>query len=296
MVGLVLLSVYQFRRIKFQQQLRFAWLSIAELIKNGGWLLIVIAVYASRTEMSSDIAFCALFASVLLGLIVMPREANTETKWPGNPMERITFSFIFGSKEVFLYALFAAVFPFLPILMANHERNEELLATYGAAIRYQAVLGILVYSLNTVCLPMLASSSNRLELLALIRRFYRAIPLAIVVGAVAIAAVILIIPLIDGGKYPKLPLVFFILSGCSLLSLIAVPLINFLLIEREYKKILTCMVLGIVANVISYALMQGSLDGYEIAAASLLGYGIVNIMVIWLGWEKFRRESKRLTV
>jgi O-antigen/teichoic acid export membrane protein len=247
-----------------------------------------------QSEVSTTDALCAFFASVIIGLIAMPTKTDQVTAGSGLPAPQITFSVIVGSKEVFVYSLLAAVIPFLPILFANHERNVELLATYGAAMRYQAVLGFFVYALNTVCLPVLASAGRREDMILQVRRFYRAIPLVIVAGAMAIGAVILIIPLIDGGKYPKLPLVFLILSGCSLLSLVAVPLINLLLVERQYKQILLCMVLGFIVNLVSYALMRGRLGGYEIATASLLGYVVVNALVMCLGRDRYRRESHRL--
>lgn len=281
--GLAILSAYQFERIKLQQQQLFRQFSAVEVIKNGGWCLFVIGgIYLGGV--STRMALGGLIAAAGLGVVYMRLIASRDRKLSGSTGDTASLvPMIRESGDVFLYTLLAAVMPYLPVFLVNLDAQEDTLATYGAAMRYQGIMGMVVYALNAVYLPTVAKASSAEEAKKLALKFYRALPVAALLAVMAIVGVAICIPIIDGGRYPMTPYVFSALAICGFFSLVAIPAVNHLLSKRRYRQILISITSGIVATCLVFLAIKELFATLGAALASLAGYAVANAMLTFYG-------------
>lgn len=291
LLGLTILSAYQFERIKFQQQQRFRQFSGVELIKNGGWFFLVLGWGAYSGGATPLSALGSLFVAAGVGLIYMRLVAgrslpSSKKSGPENSL----LTMLRKSSDVFLYTLLAALMPYLPVFMVNLSGQNDTLATYGAAMRYQGIMGMLVYALNSVYLPTISQASSCDEARSFAFRFYRTLPIAGLTVCMAIIGFSICIPYIDGGRYPMTPYVFVVLAACGFLSLTSIPAVNQLLAQRHYRQILIAISSGIAVNWIAFVVLKGVFPMLGAALASLAGYAVANSIIVYFGFRCFSRR------
>jgi O-antigen/teichoic acid export membrane protein len=174
--------------------------------------------------------------------------------------------------------------PYLPLAMASAiataTNNNTITATYGASMRYQAILGMFVFAFNTVLLPQMAAiSDNHKEQLKLRNNLKRIAPWAFFSYSVITISIWSFIPYIDNGKYPDLPTIFLIMAITPGLSLIGTPYINKLLIAGMARTVLLCMSCGLIANLLIFFIFD-SKNELTPALGSLFAYLVITISLI----------------
>lgn len=281
-VGVLLLSSYQVIRIGLQQRLEFTMFSVAEVLKNGLWLGLLVLLLGTSLLPAGTVPLLALLAATLLALLVLKvvlRTPHQRAVPPPGPSSigRV----LWDTRYVIAYSLVGAVMPYLPVLMAVADGQDTTTATYGAAMRYQAILGMAVFAVNTVLLPQMAALGNdNQQRSSLMKTLKRAAPLILLTFAVIVVAIWACIPYVDQGKYPLLPTTFLILSVTPALSLIGSPYINILLIDGRARAVLVCMCSAVGVNLLAFHLLGGASNPLAAAIASGLAYLTITVAVI----------------
>lgn len=285
LTGVFLLTAYQVLRIRLQQRLYFTLFSIAEIIKNGLWLgllmlFLAVPLLPPGTSSLLSLLVGTLLAITLLKIITTSRLPPEETRRPGAELARV----LWDTRYVIAYSLVGAVVPYLPIMMATTFGSDAITATYGAAMRYQAILGMAVFAFNTVLLPQMAAlgrDDQGRDLL--MQRLKRSAPWALLMFVATVLAIWCVIPYIDRGMYPLLPQAFLILSVTPALSLASTPFINMLLIDGRARAVLACMSAGLAVNMVGYLLLGSSRNLLAPAWASVLAYLTIAVATVLCG-------------
>lgn len=281
-LGVFLLSVHQFGRIKFQQKQNFLLYIISDLMKNAGWLIFLGLAVLFKSEITPILAVSLLLVSAAISLIILFPAQKGLLRSQSIPSIILVLK-QYGS--VYIYTGVAAMMPYLPIIIANNHEQEELVATYGAAMRYQAIVAMLVQVFNSVYLPKLAARGRSLAY-SYLRETLGLIALIFFVGLLGVAIIFFAIPYIDGGKYPDSQGIFLVFSMCTLSSMVSVTSINYLLINSQYRVILLIMLFGFCSTIVCSEFLSPYFPIYGIALSSLFGFLIINSLVSYQAWKK----------
>lgn len=277
--AMLILSLQQFRRITYQQRQYFGFYVVADLLKSSIWLVGVMALFYIGDGLTAAVALALLVFASIAGLLCMP-------KVPGGDLVvrqyrlRDVFLVIAGNFEVYSYTLLAAVLPYMAVLLVSQSENDALVATYGAAMRFQAVTASVIQVLNVVILPKISIAVSSGQGPQFLKLSYKRIPIMSAVIFLVTLIVSLMMPYVDGGKYPDAPYVFMVLSGCSWMSLISVTSVNYLLARHAYRQILIAMIAGLVVIVLSNAFLQLFFQQYGVAYAAFSGYVVIASFIL----------------
>lgn len=277
--AMFILSLQQFRRITYQQRQYFGFYVVADLLKSSIWLVGVIALFHIGGQLTAAAALTLLVFASIAGLLCMPkvpREGVTIQKY----RLRELFLAIGGNFEVYSYTLLAAVLPYMAVLLVSQSENDALVATYGAAMRFQAVTASVIQVLNVVILPKISTAVSSGQGSNFLRSSHKKIPIMSAAIFIVTLIVSLTMPYVDGGKYPDAPYVFVLLSGCSWMSLISVSSVNYLLARHAYRQILIAMIAGLLVILISSIFLQLYSREYGVAYSALLGYVIIASFIL----------------
>ncbi len=280
--GVFLLSAYQVSRIRLQQRMEFTLFSVAEILKNGMWLVTLLLFLAVPLFAPGSSALLALLvgtfvAMALMRFITRARPAPQERRASGRDVGRV----LWDTRYVIAYSLVGAVVPYLPVMMANALGSDALTATYGAAMRYTAILGMAVFAVNTALLPQMATlGRDEQGRQLLMQRLKRNAPWALLLFVAAVLLIWIVIPYVDRGKYPLLPQVFLILAVTPALSLVSTPYINMLLVDGRARAVLAAMSAGLAVNLVAYALLGASTNALAPAWASGLAYLTITVATV----------------
>lgn len=282
LAGVFLLAAYQVLRIRLQQRLDFTLFSLADILKNGLWLMLLILFLSVPLLPSGTSSLLALLGGTFVAMSVLKFAAASRLpalrhRGPYSEMARV----LWGTRYVIAYSMVGAVVPYLPVIMATAIRNDVIISTYGAAMRYQAILGMAVFAFNTVLLPQMALlGRDDQERGFLMQRLKRAAPWALLLFVATVLVIWWVIPHVDRGKYPLLQQIFLILAIPPALSLVGAPYINMLLIDGRARTVLACMSAGLAVNLVGYFLLGSSRSLLAPAWASLLAYLAITVAVM----------------
>lgn len=281
-VGVFLLSAYQVLRIRLQQNLNFTLFSLAEIFKNALWLGLLILFLVALPFDTGTSSLLSLLVSTLISLSLIRVIARRKLPILERPVTETKISHVlWDTRYVIAYSLIGSLVPYLPVMIATTIGNNEVTATYGAAMRYLAILGMAVFAFNTVLLPQMAAqgkdTKERNALMLLLKRF---VPLAILLFTIVVFAIWFAMPYVDKGKYPLLRAVFLIMALTPALSLLSAPYVNILLLDGRARIVLVCFFTGLLVNIIGYLFL--SIYGNFLAPAwsSLLAYLTITISII----------------
>ncbi len=277
-LGIFILANYQVFRIKLQQNMYFFLFSGTEVVKNILWLIILMGFMKVNLTSPSESAIMALLIAALFARMgfTYVSTANSQRK------HRLLFhgvaTVIYGAKYVILYSVLGAVIPYIPVMLTTINNDDLITATYGAAMRYQAILGMGVYALTTVLLPKMAVCEENKQNYSQVKRMivehasWICITFFLVIGGIYI-----IIPYIDKGKYDDLQRVFLIFSLYPLFSIVSAPFINLLLIKGRSKIVFVSMFIGLLIGCLLFLFLHAFDRVYVPAISTLIIYAVIFI-------------------
>jgi O-antigen/teichoic acid export membrane protein len=276
LAGIALLSLYQLGRIALQQRQEFLRFAASEVARNGLWLAALLGAVALGLATAPLAIGLLLAATALAGLLAGTWTALRSLPPRAQAAHGVAES-VWRARHVVGYSLLGSVLAFLPMLLASHGDDALRDATYGAALRYQAVLGMAVYAFNTILLPAMAQQPREAQRRqARLGAALRLLALALAAYAVAGAAVVAVMPLVDQGRYPALPLVFALIGLAPVLSFAATPAVNALLLAGRAKWILGWMLGGLGAALAAYFATRAAAAMLAPALATVAAYLVVN--------------------
>jgi O-antigen/teichoic acid export membrane protein len=279
--GLVFLAGYsaficfQILRIVAQKDENFRRFVILDVLKNSIWAALTAALVFLGAQTADYYLMALVFSAWVVVLCVSYMACsvsrNELSGMPGRDGIISSFSYLMMRADIVFYSILTGCMPYIALVLASFVGAAETVATYGVAMRYQALFSMVVYAINVVLLPRMASGSIE-EVKHIIGVFYKKIPYALLASILAIGIVWFAMPLLGAGKYSGGQLAFVLFAGCSMCSLVSAPAATYLLALRQYRNMLKSICLGLLAIVIALPIMLVFSEFYGVVLACAFGY------------------------
>lgn len=222
-------------------------------------------------------------ASVLLVAVVVAGPAAVRGGLKSAANLRVL---VFNREEGWLsvYYLAAAGFAYVDVLVAGAMLSELQLASLGAALRYVAIvqspipaLGAMLRVRTSQVDVIDSPAKQRAMILDWLRR--STLPAALFV-AVAAALAPVIIPQIDGGKYPSSVLAFQILLLTAVSAYLTAPAVSMLMAQRAYVFLAGTYVAALLLNAVGDVVVAPIFGIAGIATVSSVVYVAIDVVLI----------------
>lgn len=275
--------LFQIKRIRLQRNERYGDYVKLEIVRNFIWVFVVLIILCFyRKGFYIYILYSLGFINLVMLWTPMKRARNS------NELCSDSFKYVFSRYYLILFSVLAGLFPYIVFMLISNSKDQVLLASIGAAMRYQALLSMVVLSINTVFLPKLNNEKFSHEPMMLM--FWKRVKAAFLISLIFIVAVYFLIPIVDNGKYPDSQLFFVLISITSLVSLISLPIVNKLLANYKYKELFYSLVTGLgVACIFYFAMAALSYDGVVALFLSMIVAYVVNLI---LNFTKYIQVNK----
>ncbi|MEZ5079022.1 MAG: lipopolysaccharide biosynthesis protein [Solirubrobacterales bacterium] len=235
-----------------QAHLKFVRAGMIGIARSAAVIVVAIAALTGLVE-SGPLTAAAVSATIFVVAAVvcapLVREAFTIPT-------AATLSGEFGRESAWLtlYYLASAGFAYADIFIVAAFLDDAAVSSYGAALRYLAiVLGpmpalIAVMRVRTAQHDLVDSGHAQANLLgSWVKR--AALPVTLIVGAAAILAPLLI-PVLDGGRYPDSVPVFQVMLVPALVNYLTVPGPSLLMTQKRYRLLALIFAIALVLQLI----------------------------------------------
>jgi O-antigen/teichoic acid export membrane protein len=192
----------------------------------------------------------------------------------------------FNQEEMWLsfYYVAAAGFAYVDVMVAGALLGKEQVATLGASLRYLAiVLGAIpalgaVLRVRTSQVDLVDSPANQEAMvLGWLRR--AALPTGLFVMVSALVAPV-VIPYIDGGRYPESVETFQIFLFTAFSAYLTAPAANVLMAQRRYITLASIYAIGLTLNFVGDVLVARPFGVIGIAIVSSTIYVAIDAMMV----------------
>lgn len=247
--------------------------------------ILVIAAVVTAGLLDSGPAVAAWTAAAVLSVAAVACWPLVLDTWGARAAAAARGDFGRESAWLTVYYLTSAGFAYASIFVAAALLDDAAVASYGAALRYTAiVLGptpalLAVLRIRTSQRNVVDSTEvQRGMMVNWIKR--STIPLAVVLGAAAVLAPVLI-PVIDEGRYPDSIAVFQLLLVGALFICATLPSVNLLMTQRRYRLLAGVFAVALVIQVAAVALaaeiggvvaLSGATTAVQAGEASFVAY------------------------
>jgi O-antigen/teichoic acid export membrane protein len=273
MLGYAVFICFQILRIAAQKDENFRKFVTLDIMKNGVWAALTVALVLLGAKMADYFLVALIFSAWIVVLCtnysVSRPHSRVETGRIGGVIQ--AFSYLKTRTDIVFYSILAGCMPYIALVLASFMTAVETVATYGVAMRYQALFSMVVYAVNVVLLPRMANG-NATEMKQVISAFYSKLPYMLLGVTIAGCAVWFVIPMLGTEKYPGAQVTFAIFAGCSLCSLVSAPAATYLLALRRYRDMLKSICLGLASILVTLPVMLFLSDFYGVALACAFGY------------------------
>jgi O-antigen/teichoic acid export membrane protein len=257
----------------YQAYRRFLAAGALSVLRAAGLLAASFLIFITHQSVTS-ISLWFVVATMLIGSIVVAPIARASLA--AHDARRLFSWFDREETWLSLYYVAAAGFAYVDVLVASAMLDQKQVATLGAALRYLAiVLGAIpalgaVLRVRTAQVDLIDSLVNqRAMLVGWFRR--TTLPAGIVVGVTALLAPV-VIPYIDGGKYPGSILVFQIFLATALSAYLTAPSVSILMAQHRYFVLAAVYGLGLLVNLVGDIVVAPPFGVTGIAAVSTVVY------------------------
>lgn len=281
-----------FAKTFFQQQNRFSRYSGIEVARA---LLQAVAVATVLILGGEAVRASPVLDAQAIALLIASFAAlGTHLQWRRAADPRAFYPLareIFVGRYGVLVAYFAAValFSQVDVFMLRWLAPPDSLATYGAALRYYALLSLALGAVHAVLLPAIQGANSAEQLAALYRKHARLVLAFVpVVGILALAAQWLL-PLIDRGRYPQSVTVFRVLALSSIVSFAFSPHVNLLMKLERFGFLLRLILVASVAAIALHAMLIPRWGALGAAIATLLASALVTVRIFFAAQDARRQ-------
>jgi O-antigen/teichoic acid export membrane protein len=267
--------------VHYQARRRFFTAGALKVLRAGVLLGVAFAItLTSQNVLAMSLWFIGGIAGV--GLItagpIARRSFRAATQFRGLPR--------FKGEEMWLsfYSVAAAGFAYVDVMVAGALLTKHQVATLGAALRYLAIVLGAMPALGAVLRVRtsqadLVDSPERQQTMVLhwIRR--ATLPGGLLVG-IAVLLAPLLIPAIDGGRYPGSIAALQIFLVAALSAYLTAPATNMLLAQRRYPALASIFGTGLVLNLIGDIAVAQRFGVIGIAIVSTSVYVAIDVAVV----------------
>ena len=282
-----------FAKTYFQQQNRFARYSgieIARALLQATAVAAVLALGGAALRASP-----VLYAQASALLVASLAALGSRLQWSRVANARAYYPLaqkILGGRYGILVAYFGAValFSQIDVFMLRWLAPTDSLATYGAALRYYALLSLALGAVHAVLLPAIQEATSSEDLATLYRKHSRLVlAFAPVVGLLALSAQWLL-PLVDRGRYPESVPVFRVLALSSIVSFAFSPHVNLLMKLERFGFLLRLILVASAVAIALHATLIPRLGALGAAIATLLASALVTVRIFFAA-RRARRDG-----
>lgn len=272
----------EFTKTFFQQDLKFLTLSLIEFCRSLLFFCCTLAlIYFYRNELTASTILLVQVAA-LLGVswwAIGKKLVQLET--PGfSEITRFSSEIIRGEyRYLFAYFFILGIFTQTDIFMLSILGDDNMLATYGSAFRYYAILSLALGSVHIVLLPMIQKATNDQELFEVFAKHKKLILMFIPTVMVSGWVAQWVIPFVDNGKYPGAVLAFRILCVSAVISFAFSPHVNLLMRFGRFRFLFQLICIALVFNVIVNMLLIPEFGATGVAFATLASSAAVTVPI-----------------
>ncbi len=252
----------------YQARRRFLRAGILRVFRATVLLAASLAItLLSESVLSISVWFVASMTAV--GLVAIAPIARRSLTRAAGFLRRTRFT----SEELWLswYYVFSAGFAYVDVVVAGSLLSKHAVATLGASLRYLAIVLAAVPALGAVLrvrtsqADLVDSLDNQRDMVLIwLRR--ATLPAGFLTG-IAIVIAPYLIPVVDGGRYPKSIVTFQIFLIIAMTAYLTAPVANILMAQRRYAVLAWIYSVGLLVNLIG-----------DIAVARR--FGVVGIAVV----------------
>ncbi|WP_166268191.1 hypothetical protein [Marinobacter caseinilyticus] len=283
LIGYIFFFLFQSLRIFYQKAEFFKSFVITDFIRNIVWLSFLLVFWLLNLNLSFNLVALSFVASAAISVIFIflfgMKNINVPKIYISPSLIKQSLFYLKDRNELFLYALAAGFFPYIPVVASMLLSSENVVASYGAAMRFQAIFSMCIYSLHVVFLPRIVGLNSK-EAIALLKSFYRKLPYLIIGMFVVAFIVINLIDILDLDKFQGLKTCFLFFAGCSILSMSSTPAASYLLSNKKYRVLFSAMGLGLLVVIILVPLMLMVSEFYGILGALLIAYLAICVFLL----------------
>jgi O-antigen/teichoic acid export membrane protein len=278
----------------FQARRRFFTAGALSIIRAVALLGASLAITASD---ESTLAISLWFVTSMLmvgALTAAPLARRSILAHQGVP--RLTW---FNREEMWLslYYVAAAGFAYVDVMVAGALLGRDQVATLGVSLRYLAIVFGAIPALGAVLrvrtsqVDLVDSPANQEAMVTgWIRRF--ALPTGLILGVLAMLAPV-VIPHIDGGKYPGSIEAFQIFLVTAFSAYLTAPAANVLMAQRRYVTLASIFAVGLFLNLVGDVAVARRFGVIGIAIVSSTVYVAIDAVTVLRSVTYAARAKKR---
>jgi O-antigen/teichoic acid export membrane protein len=277
----------------YQAQLAFGKAGLIRILRSLVLFACALAASAGLLDTGNEVggAF-ALALGALAVIVALPLALSTRGASRGREGR---FGFGRETAALTLYSLASAGWAYLDLFLVAALLSDVAVASYGAAMRYVAIIVgpvpamVSVMRVRTAQSDMLDSDEAQI---AMMKRWARqtALPGLVILGIGAIGA-IWAIPLLDGGRYPDSVSIFQVMMVTAFVQLITLPNSSLLLAQKRYSLLAWVNTVAIAVNV-GVAIAAAELSGVVGIAVAGAAVAIAQVSAVsWFAAHPPARES-----
>jgi O-antigen/teichoic acid export membrane protein len=277
---------------RYQARRRFAAAG-AVSVARAATLLAASVMILVTSEKVAVISLWLVGSTVIVGAVAA---GSVAMKGGSVQLRRLPGS-LFSSEETWLslYYVAAAGFAYVDVLVASALLSQHEVATLGASLRYLAIvlspipaLGA-VLRVRTAQMDLIDSpASQRAMVVTWLKR--TALPAGALV-CMALVLAPLVIPQLDGGKYPDSVAVLQIFLATALGAYLTAPSVSILMAQRRHAFLAAVYVAGLLLNLAGDVAVAPRFGVVGIAVVSAVIYVAINIILT----TKALRQTRRIT-
>jgi O-antigen/teichoic acid export membrane protein len=260
--------------------LSFTLAGVIDVARGGAMLVAALIAGFGLTGSGAIVAAWTAGATLAVALVACLPLARATLR--ARPIAAIAGDFGRESAWLTCFYLASASFSYATIFVIAALLNDEAIASYGAAARYMAFIYgpfpalMAVMRVRTSQEDVVDSAHVQLSMFA--RWVKQTLPPSVVVLALTAAAAPLIIPVIDGGRYPDSVPIFQILLISALLQYGTMPAPNLLMSQRRYELLAGVYLIAMPVHVA--VLVVASSAGVIAVAAASIAVRIVEVLTV----------------
>jgi O-antigen/teichoic acid export membrane protein len=236
----------------YQAHLKFVRAGVIGIARSAATIAVAIAAVTGAID-SGPATAALVTATIFLVAAVVCAPLVRETL--SRPAAMLNDEFGRESAWLTLYYLGSAGFAYADIFIVAGFLNDAAVSSYGAALRYIAIVVgpmpalIAVVRVRTSQGDLVDSHEAQADLMwTWMRRSL--LPVTAIIGAAAIAAPF-VIPLLDGGRYPDSIPIFEVMLLPALINYLTLPGPNLLMTQKRYRLLAEFYTAALVIQLIA---------------------------------------------
>jgi O-antigen/teichoic acid export membrane protein len=278
---------------RYQARRRFAAAGAVSVTRAAALLAASVMILVT----SEKVAVISVWLVGSAAVVAVVAVGSVALRSGSGPLRHLSWS-SFNREETWLslYYVAAAGFAYVDVLVAAALLSQHEVATLGASLRYLAIIESPIPALGAVLrvrtsqMDLIDSpASQRGMVVTWLKR--TALPAA---GLMCVALVLapLVIPQIDGGKYPDSVPVLQIFLATALGAYLTAPSVSILMAQRRYGFLAAVYLVGLSVNLVGDVAVAPRFGVIGIALVSSAVYVAIDVMLTTKALKETRRVAR----